>query len=105
MAGAKGFLAIVSAVALCPCHLPLLGAVFAGTALGATISENYNLLVLVLGAYFVAAVFLGVRWLTRDEAPVCEPCETVRSKKTEPQQAVAPRGESAVAREPVGAGR
>lgn len=105
MASAKGFLAVLSAVALCPCHLPLFAGVFAGTALGATISENYNLLVPVLGAYFIAAVFVGVRWLTRDEAPVCEPCETGASKNTEPRQAVTPRREPAAAREPVGTGR
>ena len=75
MTEVKGFLAVLSAAVFCPCHLPLLGALFAGTAVGSAIIENSGILVAVLGVYFVGALFLGVRWLTRGDPSACATCE------------------------------
>lgn len=75
MAGAKGYLAIISALVFCPCHLPILAAIFAGTALGATITDNYGLFFPMMALYFVGALFLGIRWMTRAEAPAGGPAQ------------------------------
>jgi len=75
----KGYLLVVTAVALCPCHLPLLGAIFAGTALGAGITDNYGVLYPLLGLYFVGALFFGIRWMTRGDTPSCVSCEDAPS--------------------------
>lgn len=69
MASLKGYLMILSALVFCPCHLPIYGALLAGTALGATLTDNSGLLFPVMALYFVGAVFLAVRWMTRPEAP------------------------------------
>ena len=49
---------------LCPCHLPLFAAVFAGSAIGSAITEYYALLFWGAALYFTVALFAGVRWLT-----------------------------------------
>ncbi len=76
MASAKGYLMIISALLFCPCHLPILVAVLAGTAVGAALGDYQGLLVPVMAAYFVAALFIGVRWMTsaREDA-ACMSCE------------------------------
>lgn len=67
----KGYAAIISALVFCPCHLPILAAVFAGTALGTMITENFGLLFPLMAVYFMGALALGVRWLTQRETPAC----------------------------------
>ena len=76
MASVKGYFAIVSALVLCPCHLPILAAVLAGTAFGAAISEHFSVIFPLTAIYFVGALFLGVRWMTRSEELACTSCET-----------------------------
>ena len=106
MANVKGYLAIVSAVVLCPCHLPILAAVFAGTALGGAITEHYGLFFPLTAIYFIAALVFGLRWMTRSNPAACGPCESpTESRATEAWQreGLAPRAtESETAREPVG---
>ena len=75
MTEVKGFFAIVSALVFCPCHLPILAAAVAGTALGTAITDNYDLLLLAAALYFIVALLVGVRWMTRPEL-ACESCET-----------------------------
>jgi hypothetical protein len=73
MTGLKGYLVLLSAVALCPCHLPLFAALLAGTAAGALIAEQQDLLIPMMGAYFVVGLFVGIRWMTQPEkAPTCD---------------------------------
>lgn len=74
MTEVRGFLAIVSAVVFCPCHLPILAAAVAGTALGTAITDNYDLLLLATALYFTIALFVGVRWMTQTGS-ACESCE------------------------------
>lgn len=59
----KGYLLLGSALVTCPCHLPLIATLLAGTALGGFLREHAALLVLALGAYFVLALLLGLRLL------------------------------------------
>ncbi len=65
----SGFLLMVSGVAACPCHLPLtlsvLAAIAGGTSVGTFLLGNTWLLVGVLGGYFVAALLVGFRLVTR----------------------------------------
>ena len=75
MTEVKGFLAILSAAVFCPCHLPLLAALFAGTVVGTAIIENSGILLAVLGVFFLGALFLGVRWITRGDPSACATCE------------------------------
>lgn len=78
MASVKGYLAIISALIFCPCHLPIYAAVFAGTALGASITDHVGLLFPLMAAYFIGALVFGIRWMTRnDERAGCATCEPV----------------------------
>lgn len=78
MASVKGYLMVVGAVVLCPCHLPILAAIFAGTALGAIITEQYSLLVPALGLAFAALLFAGLRLMTSQGEVVCDSCPTTQ---------------------------
>lgn len=71
----KGHLAMGTALVLCPCHLPILAAVLGGTVLGATITENLALVIPVTAVAFIGALFLGLRWIMREEALACTTCE------------------------------
>ena len=46
----------VLAVLTCPCHLPILAAVLAGTTAGAFLGEHWGVAALALTALFVLAV-------------------------------------------------
>jgi len=59
----KGYLLLGLAVVTCPCHLPILLVVLAGTGLAAALREYIGIAVLVLTVVFVASVFLGLRAL------------------------------------------
>jgi mercuric ion transport protein len=71
MKAARGYLAVVSAVVLCPCHLPLLAAIFAGTALGTVLAEHAGLLFPLMAGYFVVALAFGLKWMTSDKPSAC----------------------------------
>lgn len=104
MSSAKGYLTIASALVLCPCHLPILAAVLAGTALGGAITENFGLLFPLTAVYFIGALFLGVRWLTRqetsDEMPACGPCEPRPVRSQDGEAASEPAGRHTDSRPP-----
>ncbi len=61
--GLKGYVLLGSALIACPCHLPLIAALLAGTAVGGLITAHLGLVFAALAAYFVLALVLGVRWV------------------------------------------
>jgi MerE protein len=71
----KGYLLVGSALAACPCHLPLtlplLAALFAGTALGVFLANNVWLIVALSTIYFFDALVLGWRALGATERGDC----------------------------------
>jgi len=73
MESVKGYLAIVSALVVCPCHIPLVATALAGSALGGLIADFYGVLVPATAVYFGGAIFLGVRWMTRNPSASCPP--------------------------------
>ncbi len=63
----KGYLLLGLAIVTCPCHLPLLLAVLAGTSVAGVLSQHFGLTVLALTLIFVPALLLGLRALRRAE--------------------------------------
>lgn len=63
----KGYLLLGLAFLTCPCHLPILLAVLAGTGLAGVLSQYVGVTVLVLSVIFVASLVLGLRALRRSE--------------------------------------
>jgi mercuric ion transport protein len=59
----KGYLLLGLAVVTCPCHLPILLAVLAGTGLAGTLSQYFWLAFGALSAIFAVALFSGFRIL------------------------------------------
>lgn len=59
----KGYLLLGLAFITCPCHLPLLLAVLAGTGLAGVLSRHFGVAFLLLTVIFVASLFLGLRAL------------------------------------------
>lgn len=59
----KGYLLLGLAFVTCPCHLPLLLVILAGTGLAGALSEYFWLAVLALSAIFVVSLSLGLRAL------------------------------------------
>jgi mercuric ion transport protein len=57
----KGSLLLGVAVLTCPCHLPILMAVLAGTGLAGLLSEYAGLALLALSLLFVVSLGLGLR--------------------------------------------
>jgi mercuric ion transport protein len=51
----------------CPCHLPILLAVLAGTGLAGALSQYFGLAFLALSVVFVASLSLGMRSLKEAE--------------------------------------
>lgn len=66
--GFKGYALLLSAVIACPCHLPLIAALLAGTALGGFLTAHLGLVLVALVTYFVLALVLGMRWITSSSA-------------------------------------
>jgi mercuric ion transport protein len=64
----KGRLLLVSGFLTCPCHLPLLAAILAGTALGGWLSEYFPVLLPLTGLYFIVALIVGLRLLSPAKA-------------------------------------
>ncbi|MBI3287066.1 MAG: hypothetical protein HYZ68_03365 [Chloroflexi bacterium] len=64
---ARGYLAIITALIACPCHLPitllLLIGLAGGTALGTFLSQNALLIYAASTVYFLGALWIGWRWL------------------------------------------
>ncbi|GAC1543884.1 MAG: hypothetical protein NVS2B7_17870 [Herpetosiphon sp.] len=60
---------LITGIIACPCHLaltlPLLLALFGGTAVGAFLAAHTGLIVALSTGYFVAALGLGWWWLSR----------------------------------------
>lgn len=57
----KGYLFLGLAVVTCPCHLPILLAVVAGTGLAGVLTQYFGLVVVALTVIFGASLFLGLR--------------------------------------------
>jgi mercuric ion transport protein len=68
----RAYLLLGSALLLCPCHLPLLLGLVAGgvggSAFASFLSQNVALVAVFATAYFVFALWMGRRLLTRNEA-------------------------------------
>ncbi len=75
-------LLLISGFLACPCHLPLtlplLVALFGGTALGTWLSTHTGLVIGLSTGYFLAAIVLGF-WLLKRRSPesgaTCPPPE------------------------------
>lgn len=63
----KGYLLLGLAIVTCPCHLPLLLAVLAGTSLAGVLGQYFGLTFLALTLIFVPTLLLGLRALRRAE--------------------------------------
>jgi mercuric ion transport protein len=63
----KGYLLLGLAVVTCPCHLPLLLVVLAGTGLAGALSQHFGVLFVTLSAIFAASLFLGLRAVMKNE--------------------------------------
>lgn len=63
----KGYLLLGLAVVTCPCHLPILLAVLAGTGLAGALSQYFGVTFLILGAIFVVSLVFGLKALTKSE--------------------------------------
>jgi mercuric ion transport protein len=59
----KGYLLPGLAFLTCPCHLPLLVAVLAGTGLAGALSQHVGLAFLVLSVMFGTSLILGLNAL------------------------------------------
>lgn len=63
----KGYLLLIMAALTCPCHLPVLLALTAGTALGSILSRHLWLTALLLTMYFVGALYLGLNRINKEK--------------------------------------
>ena len=54
------------AVLTCPCHLPVLAVLLAGTALGGLLAEHIGIALAVLTVLFIASAWSAVRLFSRD---------------------------------------
>lgn len=59
----KGWVLLVTGFLTCPCHLPLLAAILAGTALGGFLWEYLPFLLPLTGLYFIVALIVGLKLL------------------------------------------
>jgi mercuric ion transport protein len=69
----KGYLLLGLAFVTCPCHLPVLLAVLAGTGLAGALSQYVGLAFLVLSVVFVVSLWLGLRAVRGDQVPTGNP--------------------------------
>lgn len=63
----KGYWFIISAILLCPCHLPLILAVAGGTILGGILSDHFAVIFVGLSLYFFLALTYGLRLLKQQQ--------------------------------------
>jgi mercuric ion transport protein len=59
--GVWGKVLLGTAALACPCHIPIYLVLFGGTALGGYLAENTGLAIAALSAYFLFALFAGLR--------------------------------------------
>lgn len=59
----KGYFLLGVAFVTCPCHLPLLLAVLAGTGLAGALSQHFWLVFLALSVIFVSSLMYGLKTL------------------------------------------
>ncbi len=69
----KGYLLLGLAFVTCPCHLPILLAILAGTGLAGALSEYVGLAFLLLSVVFVASLWLGLRAVRGDQVATGNP--------------------------------
>lgn len=65
--GPRGYLMLGLAFLTCPCHVPILLAVLAGTSAGAYLQENLGLAAVALTGVFVISLLLGLQWVGSGE--------------------------------------
>ena len=65
--GAGGYLLLITAALTCPCHLPILLALTAGTVIGAVLSRHLLLTALLLTMYFVGALYFGLKQINKEK--------------------------------------
>lgn len=65
--GAGGYLLLITAALTCPCHLPILLALTAGTVIGFVLSSHLWLTALLLTMYFVGALYLGLKRINKEK--------------------------------------
>ena len=76
MKGIKNVFLLVTGFLTCPCHLPfllpVLAGLLAGTAVGAFITENIELLIVLATVYFAGVViyFLSAKRRERSSKPL-----------------------------------
>ncbi len=59
----RGYLMLGLAFVTCPCHLPILAVLLAGTGAGAYLKNNLALTAIAVTAAFVTSLVLGLRWI------------------------------------------
>ena len=59
----KGYFLLGLAFVTCPCHLPLLLAVLAGTGLAGALSQHFWLVFLALSVVFLCSLMYGLKAL------------------------------------------
>ncbi len=62
----KGYLLLGLALLTCPCHLPVLLAVLAGTGLAGVLSQYWELAIVTLSVVFLASLLWGLKVLKRE---------------------------------------
>ena len=63
----KGYLLLGLAIVTCPCHLPILLLVIAGTGMAGVLTQYLGLAILALTAIFLVSLVWGLRILKADE--------------------------------------
>ena len=63
----RGYLLLITAAVTCPCHLPILLALTAGTALGSALSRHLWLAGLLLTICFVGALYFGLKRINQEK--------------------------------------
>ena len=61
----KGYLLLISGFIICPCHIPILLGIVGGTTFGAFISKNLTLILGLSAVYFILALIIGFRMISR----------------------------------------
>lgn len=64
--GRRGGYALTAlALLTCPCHLPILAALLAGTALGAVITDHFEVVLALFSVVFLLSLTAALRVLAR----------------------------------------
>jgi mercuric ion transport protein len=78
----KGYLLLGLAVLTCPCHLPILLALLAGTGVAGVVGQHVGLVFGALAVVFIASLLLGLRALR--PVPVNERREPAPERDEDP---------------------